>query len=449
MQGAVVLAPFFRAVFGGESGQLLLEVEQTNQIHQLVTIQIREEVRVEPPGINPGTPFILHPPPIQEVRDRARAGPDPPDQRILDLGVVGSQRTGPAIPRKMKPIAFDRFMVFEVAVSDPVQPAIHWIDRALTPTQPGPGFHNASPDQGDHSVFHNAIAGISLEIQDVHWCLLHERERVKGVFPLTFLKGDTMVESMDLEPFRQFIEALARDSEAVINPLFRNDALEVVVKGDDTPVTQADRGAEEVIRRRINETYPEHGIIGEEYGEENPDADFVWVLDPVDGTFSFTYGIPLFGTLICLKHEGRPVLGAIHQPFLRELVIGSDAGTTLNGQPVRCSDVDSIDRALLLTTDPRRPSELKPDSNFEGLAGKCRLFRTWGDAYGYLMVACGRAEIMTDPIVKEWDFVGHIPIIRGAGGIITDWEGNDPVGASSVVCANAPLHPRVMEILHG
>lgn len=254
---------------------------------------------------------------------------------------------------------------------------------------------------------------------------------------------------MESADFRQFIEYLARESEKVINPLFRQENLEVINKGDDTPVTQADRGAEATIRKLINQHYPEHGIIGEEYGEENAEADFVWVLDPVDGTFSFTYGIPLFGTLICLKFQGKPVLGAINQPFMKELVIGDENETTLNGKRVHCSNVHALDRALLLTTDSRRPADLKPESDFQKLAQQCRLLRTWGDAYGYLMVATGRAEIMVDPTVKEWDFVGHIPIIRGAGGTITDWEGRDPVGADSVICANAILHPEVMKILHG
>jgi histidinol phosphatase-like enzyme (inositol monophosphatase family) len=220
-------------------------------------------------------------------------------------------------------------------------------------------------------------------------------------------------------------------------------------KGDDTPVTQADRGAEEVIRKLIKEHYPEHGIIGEEYGSEREEAEYVWVLDPVDGTFSFTYGIPLFGTLICLKREGRPILGAINQPVTRECVIGDETVTTLNGKPVRCSAVSSLDRALLLTTDTRRPAALQPHTRFDRLAEKCRLLRTWGDAYGYLMVAAGRAEIMVDPIVNEWDFIGHVPIMRGAGARITDWDGNDPVGASSVICANAALYDDVMDVLHG
>ncbi len=254
---------------------------------------------------------------------------------------------------------------------------------------------------------------------------------------------------MDTGQYRKFIQHLVDESEKVILPLFRKSDLEVIEKGDDTPVTQADRGAEAVIRKLINQHYPDHGIIGEEYGEENTNADFVWVLDPVDGTFSFAYGIPLYGTLICLKYQGQPILGAINQPFMQECVIGDDSLTTLNGNPVTCSDVSSLDRALMLTTDTRRPARLQPHTHFDRLAEKCRLLRTWGDAYGYLMVAVGRAEIMVDPIVNEWDFIGHVPIMRGAGARVSDWDGNDPVGASSVICANAHLYDEVMAVLHG
>lgn len=249
--------------------------------------------------------------------------------------------------------------------------------------------------------------------------------------------------------FWPFMEHLVRASEQVILPLFQSADLAVDDKSDDTPVTQADRGAEQVIRRLIQEHYPDHGIIGEEYGTEKPEADYVWVLDPVDGTFSFAHGVPLFGTLICLKYLGQPILGAINQPVLRQCVIGDGTRTTCNGRPVRVSSIDSLDRALLLTTDSRRPAQYWPRSDFAGLAARCRLFRTWGDAYGYLMVATGQAEIMCDPIAKEWDFIGHVPIIRGAGGVITDWEGHDPVGKNSVIAANAALHPRILEILHG
>ena len=253
---------------------------------------------------------------------------------------------------------------------------------------------------------------------------------------------------MDIGPFRSFAMELVAASEDVILPLFRRADLEVIEKSDDTPVTQADRGAEAVIRKLINQRYPDHGIIGEEYGTENEEAEFVWVLDPVDGTFSFARGIPLFGTLICLKYQGQPVMGVINQPIMKECVIGDPSLTTLNGEQVKCSEVSQMDRALFLTTDSRRAAKLQPHTQFDALVEKCRLFRTWGDAYGYLMVATGRAEAMFDPIVNEWDFIGHVPILQGAGGRVSDWDGNDPVGAESVICTNAALYDEVMTILH-
>ncbi|MGB0371130.1 MAG: inositol monophosphatase family protein [Opitutales bacterium] len=254
---------------------------------------------------------------------------------------------------------------------------------------------------------------------------------------------------MDTAKLWDFTQLLVDNSAEVILSYWDRDDLEVVNKGDDTPVTLADKGAEEVMRALINQHYPEHGIIGEEYGNENEDADFVWVLDPIDGTFSFAHNIPLFGTLICLKYQGKPILGAINQPVLKKCLIGDGEVTKLNGKIVTCSDTTELDRATLLATDNRTAAEYQPNTHFTKLTESVRVFRTWGDAYGYLMVGCGDADIMTDPIVNEWDFIGHVPIIRGAGGIITDWEGKDPIGGSSVVCANKHLHPKVMEVLHG
>jgi myo-inositol-1(or 4)-monophosphatase len=253
---------------------------------------------------------------------------------------------------------------------------------------------------------------------------------------------------IDTAAFKPFVRKLVEASETVILPFFGSDSLEVERKSDDTPVTIADRKAEEVMRRLINGAYPKHGIVGEELGEENPDAEFVWVLDPIDGTKSFAAGIPLFGTLICLKYQGQPILGAINQPVLKQCVMGDENGTSLNGKPVRVSQTERLEEALLLTTDCLRPRDYKDGAAFDRLARKCHMFRTWGDAYGYLMVATGRADIMTDPILAEWDFVGNIPLIRGAGGVVTNWEGGDPVGGESVVTANPTLHPQVMEILH-
>ena len=134
---------------------------------------------------------------------------------------------------------------------------------------------------------------------------------------------------MDLTPYRSFLVELARQSGDFIRPYFAQPGLQVDTKSDDTPVTLADRGAEELMRRLIAQRFPEHGVIGEEYGNDRPDAEWVWVLDPIDGTKAFASACPLFGTLIALQHQGRPVLGAIHQPVMGQLLVGDGAGDVL------------------------------------------------------------------------------------------------------------------------
>lgn len=244
------------------------------------------------------------------------------------------------------------------------------------------------------------------------------------------------------------MKELAATSAAVINPYFRQDSLHVETKGDQTPVTKADRESEEVMRKLINDRFPEHGIIGEEFGVEGGDREFVWVLDPVDGTRTFAAGVPLFGTLICLKQNGQPILGAIHQPILKQLLIGDGKGAWLNDKRVQVRPSPALEKSVLLTTDSRRFDQLKNGKRWNQLAGSVELYRTWGDCYGYLLVASGWADIMVDPIVAEWDFFPMIPIIRGAGGVITDYEGNDPVKGNSVIAASPELHAKVLEILH-
>jgi histidinol phosphatase-like enzyme (inositol monophosphatase family) len=252
---------------------------------------------------------------------------------------------------------------------------------------------------------------------------------------------------VDLEPYRTFLIELAEASGEFIRPRFGQPGLAVELKADRTPVTEADRGAEELMRRMIARKYPRHGIVGEEFGSERPDAEFTWVLDPVDGTKAFAAACPLFGTLIALLHDGRPVLGAIHQPVLRQLVIGDGRGTTLNGRPVRVRPCARIEEATLLTSDPFNPGRHRDGAAFDALARRARLVRTWGDCYGYLLVATGWADAMCDPILSPWDIPALVPVIRGAGGVITDWEGKDPVKADSIVAAGPELHPQVIAAL--
>ncbi len=250
------------------------------------------------------------------------------------------------------------------------------------------------------------------------------------------------------EEFISFVHKLAAESAEVIKPYFAASDLEVELKADETPVTAADRGAEEVMRHLIRKEFPDHGIIGEEFGNENEAAEFVWVLDPIDGTKSFTSGCPLFGTLICLLREGQPVLGAINQPILEQLCIGDNNQTTLNGHQVRVPETDTLSDAILLTTDILNVGKYQNQAGFENLLQGAKLFRTWGDCYGYLLLASGGADIMLDPIMNPWDILPVIPVVRGAGGVITAWDGSDVVQADSCVAATQNLHPHVLEILN-
>jgi myo-inositol-1(or 4)-monophosphatase len=254
---------------------------------------------------------------------------------------------------------------------------------------------------------------------------------------------------MDVPALIPFVRELMDESGALIRRYFRSPGLVVDAKDDATPVTDADRGAEELLRKRILARFPDHGIMAEEFGNEREDAEYVWVLDPIDGTKSFVSGVPLFGTLIGLLHRGEPVLGAIHQPIQGELLIGDNATTTLNGRPVRVRATSRLADAVVLASDTTTAARHQDAAGWERLAATARWVRTWGDCYGYLLVASGQADVMTDPIMAPWDLLPLIPVIRGAGGVITDWQGNDPVHGTSSVAAGPLLHAEVIACLNG
>ena len=253
---------------------------------------------------------------------------------------------------------------------------------------------------------------------------------------------------VDLTPYRSFLTELAERSGDFIRPHFANPALTVETKADASPVTIADRGAEELLRQLIAKKFPTHGIIGEELGNERADAPFVWVLDPIDGTKSFISGVPLFGTLIALLHEGQPVLGCIHQPILRQLMIGDGTTTTLNGRPVRCRPTTRLTDATVLTSDPLNLAKYQNGPACDRLLAAAKLVRTWGDCYGYLLVASGHADVMCDPIMNPWDIAALVPVIRGAGGVISDWRGGAAYPAESTLAAATPeLHAAALAVL--
>jgi histidinol phosphatase-like enzyme (inositol monophosphatase family) len=252
---------------------------------------------------------------------------------------------------------------------------------------------------------------------------------------------------MNSKNLYSFIRKLALESGKIIRSYFRQE-MTVELKKDLSPVTVADKKAEERMREMITRTYPEHGILGEEMGSIRENAEYLWVLDPIDGTRTFISGVPLFGTLIALLRQGKPVLGALNLPVLNELLIGDNNQTRLNGKPVACRILHSIADALLLTTDPAAFHNSGKAERFGELVNEAGMYRTWGDCYGYYLVASGYADIMIDPVMAPWDIMALIPIIRGAGGIITDMEGKDPLKGESIVAGSRSLHATVIQYLN-
>lgn len=253
---------------------------------------------------------------------------------------------------------------------------------------------------------------------------------------------------MDLSPYTDFVRLLAQASGQVIKPLFGRADIVVDLKDDQSPVTEADQKAEAVMRRLIEENFPQHGIMGEEYGSVATEAEYVWVLDPIDGTKSFTAGCPLFGTLIALLHKGVPLLGAINIPILDQLLIGDNRHTECNGVTVKMRPCESLQQALILSTDPETPAKYQCGPGWNDLLSKVKGFRTWGDCFGYYLAASGRADIACDPVMNPWDLLALIPVIRGAGGAITDWQGKDPVKGNSIVAAHPSIHEDVIRTLN-
>ncbi|MDP4116212.1 MAG: inositol monophosphatase family protein [Bacteroidota bacterium] len=244
----------------------------------------------------------------------------------------------------------------------------------------------------------------------------------------------------------KFITHLSNESGKIVNSYFRTE-LNVESKKDDSPVTIADKKAEEKLREIIMKEVPEHGIIGEEFGKYKEDAEYQWILDPIDGTKSFISGSVLFGTLICLLKNNTPIYGAINLPMLNQFVIGDNEETLLNGVKVHVKNCPDISRAVVLTTDIKNIEKYRDISKFNNLIKKSSIFRTWGDCYGYYLVASGYADVMIDPIMSIWDTAAVIPVIRGAGGLITDFNGLDALNSDSVIAGSPVVQKQVVELL--
>jgi histidinol phosphatase-like enzyme (inositol monophosphatase family) len=229
-----------------------------------------------------------------------------------------------------------------------------------------------------------------------------------------------------------FILELNQAAADVILPLFRgvHGLTNKQDRGFD-PVTEADKGAERAIRALIADRYPDHGVIGEEYGEDRPDAEFVWVLDPVDGTRAFIAGLPLWCTLIGLRHAGAPVLGSIGQSYLSEIYVGHAGGSRLihprGERPLKVRPCPVLTDAVIATTDPEACFNGAELGAWRQVRAAARLARLGCDAYAYAMVAAGTMDLVVEAGLQSWDIEAAIPVIAGAGGVTTDWRGR-PVG---------------------
>jgi histidinol-phosphatase len=221
-------------------------------------------------------------------------------------------------------------------------------------------------------------------------------------------------------------------------------------KSDGSPVTIADQEAERLIRGRIEARYPEHSILGEEYGESNEGARVRWILDPIDATRSFMRGVPLYGVLIGIDLDDETSVGVAHFPPLRETVAaGRGLGCTLNGNPCRVSDVSRLEEAVVCTTDVERLLSRPEGEGWRRIQQRAAFSRTWGDCYGHALVATGRIEAQVDPIMASWDAGPFLTIATEAGGKFTTFAGDETVHGGSGISSNGVLHEDVLRTLLG
>ena len=260
---------------------------------------------------------------------------------------------------------------------------------------------------------------------------------------------------MPLVDFSRFVNELADVSGQAILPFFRSTlAPENKARGGAfDPVTEADRAGEAAMRQLIRRTFPSHGIVGEEFGADRPDAEYVWVLDPIDGTRAFVSGLPTWGTLIGLTRNGAPAYGLMHQPFTGERFFGDGGSAGFRGRDgdrrLRVRRCGALAEATIMTTSPRL-LEGEALAAYDRVERETRLARYGCDCYAYCMVAAGHADLVIEAGLKPYDIVALIPIVEGAGGVVTDWRGGPAIDGGSVVAAgDRRIHEAALRLLAG
>ncbi|NRA57477.1 MAG: hypothetical protein HRU13_05095 [Phycisphaerales bacterium] len=246
----------------------------------------------------------------------------------------------------------------------------------------------------------------------------------------------------------------ARAAGGVTLQFFQGDQLGTVTKGDGSPVTEADKGAERVLREAIGEAFPDDAILGEEYGEAAGGSGYRWILDPIDGTVSFVHGVPLYGTLVGVYKGDEPVVGVVHMPALSETVYAARqggawwiSGPGRDARPAFLTETRDIADALLVTTaleyfDPETGEDV-----YARLADACKRMRGWSDCYAHVLLATGRCDAVVEPTIKPWDISPMACILAELGGHLTDWQGVPRLDGGDAVLTNAHLKDAVLGVL--
>lgn len=285
-------------------------------------------------------------------------------------------------------------------------------------------------------------------------------------FPRMQLPEDFRTGNHDLNPAEylariEFAIELAQIASEVTLQFFRTKAYRVERKSDRSPVTAADKGAEEAVREAIGKKYPKDALLGEEFGSLPGQNDFEWIIDPIDGTKSFISGVPLYSTLVGLTFRGQPLVGVIAIPAMGEMVLGAIGCGAWYGQkglgeawdqPVRMqrcrvSGVEDLSDGLFLTSQVDNFDRRGAQDAYRILEDAAYVSRSWGDGYGYLLVATGRAELMVDPIVNPWDVAAVAPVVMEAGGRFTSWAGNVDLRAGHCFASNGLVHEFALQTL--
>ena len=251
----------------------------------------------------------------------------------------------------------------------------------------------------------------------------------------------------ELNELLEFAVDLARGAGEITLRYFRKQP-ETSKKSDGSYVTIADREAESYLRKRIAERFPDDGILGEEEGESQGTSGRRWILDPIDGTFAFVHGVPLYGVLIAVEIDGELSVGVVNIPAFGEIVSAAKGlGCFLNGEPARVSETAELKEALLLATSFSECARFGFGRAAELLQERAKVSRTWGDCYGYVLVATGRADVMLDPVMNLWDCAPLLPIMEEAGGTFTDWRGVRTADGGNSIATNGVLFDEVMSLI--